>query len=173
MKSHEPKLSKEEILRIRGAYTAKYGIVPDDSLTLLLCELREIGVNFGKSGKTYQVSGFWAAFALGLGRFGMAAVVFFTVILMFIYRNYYGSVERIEQYNLVNNLLNKYPNISDFEDFMKDSKRVNNPQGLPDGTYLTFKVSGKITDGFKSSTQGIIGSDSMVYVPLYFKLKSN
>ncbi len=173
MKNHETKFSKEEILRIRGAYTAKYGIIPDDSLTLLLCELHEIGVNFGKSGNTYQINGFWAAFALGLGRFGMAAVVFFSLILLFISRNYYGSVERIEQYNLVNNLLDKYPNITDFEDFMKDSKRVNNPQGLPNGTYLIFKVSSKIKESFKSSTQGIIDSDSTVYVPLYFKLKSN
>lgn len=173
MKSRETRFSKEEILRIRGAYTAKYGIIPDDSLTLLLCELHEIGSNFGKSGNIYQINGFWAAFALGLGRFGMVAIVFFTLILLFIYRNYYGSVERIEQYNLVNNLLNKYPNISDFEDFIKDSKRVNNPQGLPNGTYLTFKVSGKIKNGFKSSTEGIIGSDSTVYVPLYFKPKSN
>ena len=173
MKNLETRLSKEEILRIRGAYTAKYGIIPDDSLTVLLCELHEIGINFGKSGNIYQINGFWAAFALGLGRFGMAAVVFFTVILLFIYRNYYGSVERIEQYILVNSLLNKYPNISDFEDFIKDSKRVNNPQDLPNGTYLTFKVSRKITDGFKSSTEGIINPDSTVYVPLYFKVKSN
>ena len=173
MKCHETRLSKEEILRLRGAYTAKYGIIPDDSLTLLLCELHEMGVNFGKSGNSYQINGFWAAFALGLGRFGMAAIVFFSIVFLFIYRNYYGSVERIEQYNLVNNLLNKYPNISDFEDFMKDSKRINNPQGFPNGTYLTFKVYSKIKNGFKSSTQGIIDSDSMVYVPLYFKLKSN
>jgi hypothetical protein len=173
MKNHETKFSKEEILRIRGTFTAKYGIVPDDSLTLLLCEIHEIGVNFGKSGNTYQINGFWAAFALGLGRFGMAAIVFFGIILLFIYRNYYGSFERVEQYNYVNNLLKKYPNLSDFEDFIKDSKRVNNPEGLPNGTYLTFKVSGKIKDGFKSSTQGIMNSDSTVYVPLYFKLKSN
>lgn len=33
MKPPETILTKEEILRIRGAYTAKYGIVPDDSLT--------------------------------------------------------------------------------------------------------------------------------------------
>lgn len=173
MKSVETKLSKEEILRIRGAYTAKYGIVPDDSLTLLLCELHEIGVNLNKSGNVYQVNGFWAAFALGLGRFGMAAIVFFTLILLLIYRNYHGSFERKEQYYLVNNLLNKYPNISDFEDFIKDSKRVNNPEGLPNGTYLTFKVSSKIKEGFTASTQGIIKSDSTVYVPLYFKLKGN
>ena len=173
MKNLETKLSKEEILRLRGAYTAKYGIVPDDSLTLLLCELHEMGVDFGKSRNIYQINGFWAALAVGLGRFGMAAIMFFTVILLFIYRNYYGSLERIEQYNLVNNLLNKYPNISDFEDFIKDSKRVNNPQGLPNGTYLTFKVSGKIKNGFKSSTQGIMNSDSTVYVPLYFQLKDN
>ena len=173
MKNLEKQLSKEEIFRLRGAYTAKYGIVPDDSLTLLLCELHEIKANVGKSGNIYQINGFWVAFALGLGRFGMAAIIFFSIILLFIYRNYYGGVERVEQYNLINNLLNKYPNISDFEDFMKDSKRVNNPPRLPNGTYLIFKVSSKITNGFKSSTQGIMGSDSMVYVPLYFKLKNH
>jgi hypothetical protein len=173
MKNVETKLTKEEILRIRGAYTAKYGIIPDDSLTLLLCELHEIGVNFGKSGNVYQVNGFWAAFALGLGRFGMAAIVFLMLILVFIYRNYYGSFERREQYEFVNNLLNKYSNVSDFEDFIKDSKRVNNPEGLPNGTYLTLKVSSKIKDEFSASTQGIIMADSTVYVPLYFKLKDN
>lgn len=173
MRSSETKFSKEEILRIRGAYTAKYGIIPDDSLTLLLCELHEIGINLNKSGNVYQVNGFWAAFALGLGKFGMAAIVFFTLILLLMYRNYYGSFERKKQYELVNNLLNKYPNISDFEDFIKDSKRVNNPAGMPDGTYLIFKVSSKIKDGFNASTQGIMKSDSTVYVPLYFKLKGN
>ena len=173
MKSVETKLSKEEILRIRGAYTAKYGIIPDDSLTLLLCELHEMGVNLNKPGNVYQVNRVWAAFALGLGRFGMAAIVFFTLIFLFIYRNYYGSFERREQYEFVNNLLNKYSNVSDFEDFIKDSKRVDNPEGLPNGTYLTFKVSSKINEGFSASTQGIMKSDSTVYVPLYFKLKGN
>ena len=173
MKNLETKLSKEEILRIRGAYTAKYGIIPDDSLTLLLCELREIVISFEKSGNTYQLNSFWTAFGLGLGKFGMAAIVFFTTILLFLYRNYYGSFERIEQYNTVNELLRKYPNISDFEDFIKDSKRVNNPEGLPNGTYLTFKVSSKVKDGFSASVQGVIKSDSSVYVPLYFKLKGN
>ena len=173
MKNLETKLSKEEILRIRGAYTAKYGIIPDDSLTLLLCELREIVINFEKSGNTYQLNNFWTAFGLGLGKFGMAAIIFFTTTLLFLYRNYYGSFERVEQYNAVNELLRKYPNISDFEDFIKDSKRVNNPEGLPNGTYLTFKVSGKIKESFRASTQGIMKSDSSVYVPLYFKLKGN
>lgn len=173
MKNLETKLSKEEILRIRGAYTAKYGIIPDDSLTLLLCELREIVISFEKSGNTYQLNSFWTAFGLGLGKFGMAAIVFFTTVLLFLYRNYYGSSMRMEQYNVVNELLQKYPNVSDFEDFIRDSKRVNNPEGLPTGTYLIFQVSGKIKEGFRASTQGIMKGDSSVYVPLYFKLKGN
>jgi hypothetical protein len=171
MKSHETILTKEEILRIRGAYTAKYGIVPDDSLTCLLCEINDLKKSILKSNHTFQVNSFWSAFALGLGRFGMAATLFFTVILLFIYRNYYGSFERREQYLAVNTLLQKFDNIADFEDFIKDSKRITNPDGLPKGKYLLIKVTGKLKNQMRASTEGIIKADSTVYVPLFFEQK--
>lgn len=171
MKNSQAILSKEEVLRIRGAYTAKYGIVPDDSLTCLLCEISEISTKIDKSVKPFQINSIWTAFAFGLGKYGMALIIFSSVILLFIYRNYYGSIEQKEKFEKVNETLNKYHNINDFEDFIKDSKRVVNPIGLPMGTYLTFKVSKIVKDGFSSSTQGILKSDSLVYVPLYFKPK--
>ena len=172
MKNGKNILSKEEILRIRGAYTAKYGIVPDDSLTCLLCELSEISAKIDKGVKPYQLNNSWIAFAFGLGKYGMALITFCSIILLFTYRNYYGSIEQKEKFDSVNQILNKYHNVADFEDFIKDSKRVINPTGLPLGTYLTFIVSKKVKNGFSSSIQGILKSDSIVYVPLYFSPKS-
>ena len=172
MKNGKNILSKEEILRIRGAYTTKYGIVPDDSLTCLLCELSEISAKIDKGVKPYQLNNSWTAFAFGLGKYGMALIIFCSIILLFMYRNYYGSIQQREKFDSVNQTLNKYHNIADFEDFIKDSKRVINPTGLPLGTYLTFTVSKTVKIGFSSSTQGILKSDSIVYVPLYFSPKS-
>lgn len=172
MKNAKNSLSKEEILRIRGAYTAKYGIVPDDSLTCLLCELSEVSAKIDQSVRPYQMNSFWTAFAFGLGKYGMALIIFCCIVLLFMYRNYYGSIEQKEKFDSVNQTLNKYHNIADFEDFIKDSKRVINPTGLPLGTYLTFTVSKTVKNGFSSSTQGILKSDSIVYVPLYFSQES-
>lgn len=172
MKNAKNSLSKEEILRIRGAYTAKYGIVPDDSLTCLLCELSEVSAKIDQSVRPYQMNSFWTAFAFGLGKYGMALIIFCCIVLLFMYRNYYGSIEQKEKFDSVNQTLNKYHNIADFEDFIKDSKRVINPTGLPLGTYLTFTVSKTVKNGFSSSTQGILKSDSIVYVPLYFSPES-
>ncbi|MBC7409949.1 MAG: hypothetical protein H7339_16295 [Arcicella sp.] len=172
MKNAINSLSKEEILRIRGAYTAKYGIVPDDSLTCLLCELSEVSAKIDQSVRPYQMNSFWTAFAFGLGKYGMALIIFCCIVLLFMYRNYYGSIEQKEKFDSVNQTLNKYHNIADFEDFIKDSKRVINPTGLPLGTYLTFTVSKTVKNGFSSSTQGILKSDSIVYVPLYFSPES-
>ena len=172
MKNAKNSLSKEEILRIRGAYTAKYGIVPDDSLTCLLCELSEVSAKIDQSVRPYQMNSFWTAFAFGLGKYGMALIIFCCIVLLFMYRNYYGSIEQKEKFDSVNQTLNKYHNIADFEDFIKDSKRVINPTGLPLGTYLTFTVSKTVKNGFSSSIQGILKSDSIVYVPLYFSQES-
>lgn len=172
MKNQGGVLSKEQIIRIRGAYTAKYGIIPDDSLTCLLCEMAEISTKIDKSVQPYQINRFWVAFAFGFGKFGMALVMGLSIILLFIHRNYYGSLEQKEKFDEVNQILNKYDNITDFEDFIKDSKRVINPKGLPFGTYLTFKISKKAKNGFSASTQGVLTSDSLVYVPLYFNPKS-
>lgn len=172
MKNAKNSLSKEEILRIRGAYTAKYGIVPDDSLTCLLCELSEVSAKIDQSVRPYQMNSFWTAFAFGLGKYGMALIIFCCIVLLFMYRNYYGSIEQKEKFDSVNQTLNKYHNITDFEDFIKDSKRVINPTGLPLGTYLTFTVSKTVKNGFSSSIQGILKSDSIVYVPLYFSQES-
>ena len=172
MKNAKNSLSKEEILRIRGAYTAKYGIVPDDSLTCLLCELSEVSAKIDQSVRPYQMNSFWTAFAFGLGKYGMALIIFCCIVLLFMYRNYYGSIEQKEKFDSVNQTLNKYHNIADFEDFIKDSKRVINPTGLPLGTYLTFTVSKTVKNGFSSSIQGILKSDSIVYVPLYFSPES-
>lgn len=172
MKKLQAMVSKEDIIRIRGAYTAKYGIIPDDSLTCLLCEMAEISAKIDKSVQPYQINRFWVAFAFGFGKFGMALIMILSIILLFMYRNYYGSLEQQEKFDVVNQTLNKYQNISDFEDFIKDSKRVTNPVGLPMGTYLTFKVSKTVKNGFSASTQGVLKSDSLVYVPLYFRLKS-
>jgi hypothetical protein len=171
MRKNQEMLSKEEILRIRGAYTAKYGIVPDDSLTCLLCEISEISTKMDRDTRPYQLNNFWTAFAFGLGKFGMALIMFLSVILLFLYRNYYGSLEQKEKFDRVNQILNKYRNITDFEDFIKDSQRIVNPVGLPTGTYLTFKISKTVKDGLSSSTQGILKSDSTVYVPLFFSSK--
>jgi hypothetical protein len=171
MRPHETILTKEEILRIRGSYTAKYGIVPDDSLTCLLCEMSDLRKSITQSTQTFQVNSFWSAFALGLGRFGMAAILFFAVTFLFMYRNYYGSLERKEQYLMVNTLLQKFENIADFEDFIKDSKRITNPEGLPKGKYLLIKVTGKLKNQMRASTEGIIKADSTVYVPLFFEQK--
>jgi hypothetical protein len=172
MKKPQDTLSKDEILRIRGAYTVKYGIIPDDSLTCLLCEISEISTKIDKSVRPYQMNSFWTAFAFGLGKYGMALLIFFSIIFLFMYRNYYGSFEQKEKFERINQTLNKYQNITDFEDFIKDSKRVINPVGLPIGTYLEFKVSKTVKDGFNASTQGILKSDSIVYVPLFFNPKS-
>ncbi|MES2520920.1 MAG: hypothetical protein V4585_22585 [Bacteroidota bacterium] len=172
MKKQREMVSKEEIVRIRGAYTAKYGIIPDDSLTCLLCEMAEISTKIDNSAQSYQVNSFWTAFALGLGKFGMVLIIFLSIILLSVYRNYYGSIGQKEKFDHINQILSKYENISDFEDFIKDAKRAVNPVGLPMGTYLTFKVSKKMKDNFNASTQGILLSDSLVYVPLYFKTKS-
>jgi hypothetical protein len=172
MKKPQDILSKDEILRIRGAYTAKYAIVPDDSLTCLLCEIAEISTKIDKSVRPFQFNNFWTSFAFGLGKYGMALLIFFSIIFLFMYRNYFGSLEQKEKFERVNQTLNKYQNITDFEDFIKDSKRVLNPVGLPIGTYLEFKVSKTIKDGFSSSTQGVLKSDSVVYVPLYFSPRS-
>ncbi|MCU0468927.1 MAG: hypothetical protein MUF58_10015 [Arcicella sp.] len=169
MKSNETILSKEEILRIRGAYTAKYGIVPDDSLTCLLCEMSDLKKSITQSTQTFQVNSFWSAFALGLGRFGVAAILFFTVVFLFMYRNYYGSLERKEKYLKVNTMLQKFDNVSDFEDFIKDSKRITNPNGLPKGKYLLIKVTRKLKNQMRASTEGIIKADSTVYIPLFFE----
>ncbi len=171
MKKTQEILSKEDVLRIRGAYTAKYGIVPDDSLTCLLCEVSEISRKIDKSVNPLQINNLWVAFALGLGKYGMALIMFFAVILLVVYRNYYGSIEQKEKFERINQTINKYHNITDFEDFIKDSQRVINPVGFPTGTYLTFKVSQTVKDGLHASTQGIIKSDSTVYVPLYFSPK--
>jgi hypothetical protein len=171
MKKQQDILSKEEILRIRGAYTAKYGIVPDDSLTCLLCELSEISTKIDTAVRPYQLHNFWTAFAFGLGKYGMALIMFFAIIVLVVYRNYYGSMEQKEKFDRINQTINKYDNITDFEDFIKDSQRVINPVGCPTGTYLTFKISKTVKDGLHASTQGILKSDSTVYVPLYFRSK--
>jgi hypothetical protein len=171
MKKQQEIVSKEEIVRIRGAYTAKYGIIPDDSLTCLLCEMAEISTKIDKSSQPYQINHSWTAFALGLGKFGMALIMFLSIILLFMYRNYYGSVDQKEKFDHINQILNKYDNIADFEDFINDSRRVVNPGGLPMGTYLTFKITKTVKDGFKASTQGFLKSDSLVYIPLYFREK--
>jgi hypothetical protein len=171
MKLHENILTKDEILRIKGAYTAKYGIVPDDSLTCLLCEMSDLKKSIAKSKHTFQVNNFWSAFALGLGKFGMAAILFFGVIFLFMYRNYYGSLERKEEYLKVNAMLQKFDNIADFEDFIKDSKRITDPAGLPKGKYLLIKVTGKLKHQMRASTEGIIKADSTIYVPLFFEEK--
>ena len=168
MKKNQEMLSKEEILRIRGTYTAKYGIVPDDSLTCLLCEMSLISTKMDNAARPYQFHNFWTAFAFGLGKYGMGLIMFFSVILLFLYRNYYGSLEQKERFDRVNIILNKYRNITDFDDFIKDSQRIINPAGLPTGTYLTFKISKTVKDGLRSSTQGILKSDSTIYVPLFF-----
>ncbi|SEJ74609.1 hypothetical protein SAMN05216327_11836 [Dyadobacter sp. SG02] len=165
-------IDKDQLTRIIGRFSGKYGLQMDELTATILCEVEETGAGIAKTKdlqidkllKSYQpfhTNDYRAAFAYSFGK-TVWLILLAMSILIAVSLHHVRETTRSE-YREAAQILSRYPNVVELEPVLKNAKIVAND----DGTFLQFNRpdKGKMILG----RSFVVEDKTNVLIPLRFK----